>query len=227
MPCSTSSSRAFPRPARKPSPVAPVGVRAASSSRRSPTRSPGRISCFRVYGGTVGSDATLVNLRDKAKERLGGLMMLQGKEHEKADAFVAGRHRRGREAQGRQTGDVLADSERDFDVQPLDFPEPVMTFAVTPKTKGDDDKVAQALRRLHEEDPTLQLRRDPQTGEQLLSGMSQVHVEVAVGRLRAASASRSTCTSRASRTSRRSRRRRARRAATRSRPAAAASSATA
>ena len=55
-----------------------------------------------------------------------------------------------------------------------------MSFAVTPKTKGDEDKVAQALRRLHEEDPTLQLRRDPQTGEQLLSGMSQVHVEVAV-----------------------------------------------
>jgi elongation factor G len=60
----------------------------------------------------------------------------------------------------------------------------VMSFAVTPKTKGDEDKVAQALRRLHEEDPTLQLRRDPQTGEQLLSGMSQVHVEVAVGRLK-------------------------------------------
>ena len=59
-----------------------------------------------------------------------------------------------------------------------------MSFAVTPKTKGDEDKVAQALRRLHEEDPTLQLRRDPQTGEQLLSGMSQVHVEVAVGRLK-------------------------------------------
>ena len=59
-----------------------------------------------------------------------------------------------------------------------------MSFAVTPKTKGDEDKVAQALRRLHEEDPTLQLRRDPQTGEQLLSGMSQVHVEVAVARLK-------------------------------------------
>src|SRR5262249_45364348 len=83
-----------------------------------------------------------------------------------------------------QTGDVLVDAERDVEVPKLDFPEPVMSFAVTPKTKGDEDKVAQALRRLHEEDPTLQLRRAPQTGEELLSGMSQVHVEVAVGRLK-------------------------------------------
>src|SRR6266536_6512577 len=59
-----------------------------------------------------------------------------------------------------------------------------MSFAVTPKTKGDEDKVAQGLRRLHEEDPTLQLRRDSQTGEQLLSGLSQMHVEVAVSRLK-------------------------------------------
>ena len=65
-----------------------------------------------------------------------------------------------------QTGDVLADAELDdSSCRSSTFPEPVMSFAVTPKTKGDEDKVAQALRRLHEEDPTLQLRRDPQTGE--------------------------------------------------------------
>ena len=103
-----------------------------------------------------------------------------------------------------------------------------MSFAVTPKAKGDEEKVATSLRRLAEEDPTLVLRRDPQTGEQLLSGMSQMHVEVAVDRLQAAaSASTSSCTSRACRTWRRSARRRARGTATRSRPAAAASSATA
>jgi elongation factor G len=144
----------------------------------------GRISLFRVYGGTVAADSTLVNLRDKAKERLGGLMMLQGKEHEKADAFVDGDIGAVAKLKDVQTGDLLADSERDIELPRLEFPEPVMSFAVTPKTKGDEDKVAQALRRLHEEDPTLQLRRDPQTGEQLLSGMSQVHVEVAVSRLK-------------------------------------------
>jgi elongation factor G len=144
----------------------------------------GRISAFRIYGGTVAADSTLVNLRDKAKERLGGLMLLQGKDHEKADEFVDGDIGAVAKLKDVQTGDVLADAERDLELPRLDFPEPVMSFAVTPKTKGDEDKVAQALRRLHEEDPTLQLRRDPQTGEQLLSGMSQVHVEVAVARLR-------------------------------------------
>ena len=81
-----------------------------------------------------------------------------------------------------QTGDVLVDAEHDLEPPALGFPEPVMSFAVTAKTKGDEDKVAQALRRLSEEDPTLRLSRDSQTGEELLSGMSQVHVEVAVER---------------------------------------------
>ena len=82
-----------------------------------------------------------------------------------------------------QTGDVLLEADKQFELPKIDFPEPVMSFAVTPKSKGDEEKVATSLRRLHEEDPTLILRRDPQTGEQLLSGMSQVHVEVAVERL--------------------------------------------
>jgi elongation factor G len=82
------------------------------------------------------------------------------------------------------TGDLLLDAENDVALPEIGFPEPVMSFAITPKAKGDEEKVAQALRRLSEEDPTLQLRRDPQTGEQLLSGLSQMHVEVAVARLK-------------------------------------------
>ncbi len=81
------------------------------------------------------------------------------------------------------TGDLLLDAERDIEPPKLDFPEPVMSFAITPKAKGDEEKVGTSLRRLAEEDPTLVLRRDQQTGEQLLSGMSQIHVEVAVERL--------------------------------------------
>src|SRR5581483_9496929 len=139
-------------------------------------------SCFRVFSGTVSPDSNLVNVRDHAKERLGALMMLQGKEHEKADGFGPGDIGAVAKLKDVQTGDLLVDAERDVEVPTLEFPEPVMSFAVTPKTKGDEDKVAQALRRLGEEDPTLQLRRDPQTGEQLLSGMSQMPVEVAVER---------------------------------------------
>ena len=103
-----------PSPARK---AHDASTRAAaprrSSSRRSPTRSPGRINVFRVYGGTIAADSTLVNLRDKAKERLGGLMVLQGKEHEKADAFVDGDIGAVAKLKDVQTGDLLADSERD------------------------------------------------------------------------------------------------------------------
>jgi elongation factor G len=173
-----------PSPARKPSPIADGGGTTAFVFKTVADPFAGKINAFRVYGGAVSGDSTLVNLRDKAKERLGALMMLQGKDHDKADGFGPGDLGAVAKLKDVQTGDVLADSERELDVPQLDFPEPVMSFAVTPKTKGDEDKVAQALRRLHEEDPTLQLRRDPQTGEQLLSGMSQVHVEVAVGRLK-------------------------------------------
>src|SRR5439155_772953 len=74
------------------------------------------------------------------------------------------------------TGDVLLDHEEPVELPKIDFPEPVMSFAITPKAKGDEEKMAAGLRRLAEEDPTIQLRRDQQTGEQLLSGLSQMHV---------------------------------------------------
>src|SRR4029078_10950918 len=74
------------------------------------------------------------------------------------------------------------DVEVGVEPPPFGFPEPVMSFAVTPKIKGAEEKVATAIRRLAEEDPTLRLRRDPQTGEEILAGMSQMHVEVALER---------------------------------------------
>jgi elongation factor G len=77
----------------------------------------------------------------------------------------------------------LLDADKDVELPKIDFPEPVMSFAIAPKAKGDEEKLGSALRRLSEEDPTLVLRRDQQTGEQLLSGLSQMHVEVAVDRV--------------------------------------------
>ena len=173
-----------PSPARKGSRIETGGGAVAFVFKTVADPFAGKINAFRVYGGSIAADSTLVNLRDKAKERLGGLMSLQGKEHEKADAFVDGDIGAVAKLKDVQTGDLLAESERTIEGPRLEFAEPVMSFAVTPKTKGDEDKVAQALRRLHEEDPTLNLRRDAQTGEQLLSGMSQVHVEVAVSRMK-------------------------------------------
>jgi elongation factor G len=144
----------------------------------------GRINVFRVVAGKVGSDSNVVNSRSSSKERLGSLMLLQGKEHAAADSFDAGDIGAVAKLKDAMTGDFLLDSEREIAAAPIAFPEPVMSFAITPKAKGDEEKVATSLRRLSEEDPTLHLHRDEQTGEQLLSGMSQVHVEVAVDRLK-------------------------------------------
>ena len=144
----------------------------------------GRINVFRVISGEVSSDSTLANHRARGKERIGQLLTLQGKEHTQEPGFRAGDIGAVAKLKDTTTGDLLLDAEREVETPEIGFPEPVMSFAVTPKAKGDEEKVATALRRLSEEDPTLVIRRDPQTGEQLLSGLSQMHVEVAVERVR-------------------------------------------
>jgi elongation factor G len=142
----------------------------------------GRINLFRVLSGTVTAETTLVNLRTKGKERLGTLLELQGKEHKPALDFGEGDLGSVAKLKEANTGDLLADREVAVEAPDFGFPEPVMSFAVTPKAKGDEEKMATAIRRLAEEDPTLHLRRDQQTGEEILAGMSQMHVEVALQR---------------------------------------------
>ena len=142
----------------------------------------GRINVFRVLKGTVTPDATLVNLRGKGKERLGSLLQLQGKEHHPAQEFGEGDIGAVAKLKEAQTGDLLTDKEVEVELPDFGFPEPVMSFAITPKAKGDEEKVASAIRRLAEEDQTLRRRRDQQTGEEILSGMSQMHVEIALDR---------------------------------------------
>jgi elongation factor G len=144
----------------------------------------GRINLFRVLAGTVSADSTLVNHRTHTKERVGQLLTLQGKEHEQAQGFAAGDIGAVSKLKDTVTGDLLLADDRDVEVPPLEFPQPVMSFAITPKAKGDEEKMGTSLRRLAEEDPTLVMRRDQQTGEQLLAGLSQIHVEVAVDRLK-------------------------------------------
>jgi elongation factor G len=107
---------------------------------------------------------------------------VQGKEHKPALDFGEGDIGAVAKLKEAQTGDLLVDKEVAIEVPDFGFPEPVMSFAITPKAKGDEEKVATSIRRLSEEDPTLRLRRDQQTGEEILSGMSQMHVEVALER---------------------------------------------
>jgi elongation factor G len=143
----------------------------------------GRINLFRVLQGSVKPDQTLVDARTHAKERMGSLLFQQGKEHIPAQEFGPGDIGAVAKLKEVQTGDLLLDKEVEAtDIPEIGFPEPVMSFAVTPRSKGDEEKVATAIRRLAEEDPTLRLRRDQQTGEEILSGMSQMHVEVALER---------------------------------------------
>ena len=174
-----------PSPAKKGAPISIEGAAdAAFVFKTVADPFAGRINVFRVLSGRVGSDSTLANPRTHAKERVGQLLKLQGKEHEPAQEFGEGDLGAVSKLKDVMTGDLLLDSDREIELPSLDFPEPVMSFAITPKAKGDEEKVASSLRRLSEEDPTLNLRRDPQTGEQLLSGMTQMHVEVAVDRLK-------------------------------------------
>jgi elongation factor G len=144
----------------------------------------GRISCFRVLAGPITGDTTLVDPRTHAKERLGQILLLNGKDNEAVESLCVGDLGAVAKLKDVVTGDVLVDHEVPVEPPHIDFPEPVMSFAITPKAKGDEEKMAQGLRRLSEEDPTLSLRRDPQTAEQLLSGLTQMQVEVAVDRLR-------------------------------------------
>ncbi|HVD66482.1 MAG TPA: elongation factor G [Gaiellaceae bacterium] len=144
----------------------------------------GRINVFRVLSGQLGSDSNLVNPRTKGKERLGQMLLLQGKEHTPAEGLAAGDIGAVAKLKDVMTGDLLVEKDDGSEAPALEFPQPVMSFAITPKAKGDEEKMATALRRLAEEDPTLVLRRDEQTGEQLLAGLSQIHVEVAVDRLK-------------------------------------------
>src|SRR6266542_3533061 len=144
----------------------------------------GRINVFRVLHGTISSDTNLVNPRTHGKERIGAVLTLQGKEHTQTPDLSTGDIGAVAKLKDVATGDLLLDHEEPVELPEIGFPEPVMSFAVTPKAKGDEEKMATGLRRLAEEDPTIQLRRDPQTGEQLLSGLSQMHVEVAVARLK-------------------------------------------
>jgi elongation factor G len=144
----------------------------------------GRINLFRVYQGTMRPDTQVHNCRAHVKERIGQLLVPQGKEMGHADEFGPGDIGAVAKLKETHAGDVLAASDQDCALTMPALPAPVMAFAIEPKAKGDEDKVFTALRRLQEEDPTIDVHRDDQTGEQIVAGLSQIHVEVIVDRLR-------------------------------------------
>jgi len=144
----------------------------------------GRISLFRVYSGRLKSDSAVQNTSRDTAERLGSLLLLQGKTQTPVEEVGAGDIGAVAKLKETQTGDTLADKAAPIVYPKVELPEPATTFAIEPKTRGDEDKIAQALRRIQDEDPVLRVSTDPQTHELLLSGMGQLHVEVVVGKLR-------------------------------------------
>jgi elongation factor G len=144
----------------------------------------GRINLFKVCSGIVKHDSQLTNVRSHSKERIGQLLVPQGKEMGHADEFGAGDIGGVAKLKETHSGDVLADKSSTISFPPPNLPGAVMAFAIEAKAKGDDEKIGTALRRLQEEDPTIDFHRDPQTGEQIIAGLSQVHVEVIVDRMK-------------------------------------------
>jgi len=144
----------------------------------------GHVNVFRVFQGTVGSDSQMVIARDGHKERLGQLLKTMGKDNKPTDALVAGDIGAIAKLKEVVTGDTLCAEGHAMSFPAIDFPAPLMSFAITAKSKGEEDKVITALRRLREEDPMLEVHHDDQTGEMIVGGMSQVHVEVTVERMR-------------------------------------------
>lgn len=144
----------------------------------------GRINLFRVYQGVMRHDSQVLNTRAHAKERIGQLLGFRGRETQHVDEFGPGDIGAVAKLKETRAGDWLAARDEPIEMPAIELPAPVMAFAIEPKTKGDEDKVFTALRRLQEEDPTIDLHRDEQTGEQIVAGLSQVHVEVVIARLR-------------------------------------------
>ena len=144
----------------------------------------GRLSIFRVYSGTLKADTHVQNTSRDVDERVGSLFLLQGKNQTAVPEIQAGDLGAVAKLKETLTGETLCDKAHPIVFPPLVFPEPATTFAMEPKTRGDDDKISAALHRLMEEDPVIRVSRDEQTHEMLLSGMGQLHVEVVVAKLK-------------------------------------------
>jgi elongation factor G len=144
----------------------------------------GRVNLFRVYRGTLASDSQAFNVSRGQKERLGQLSQPLGKELRPSAELGAGDIGAVAKLKETRAGDVLCAGPEAVAFEPLDLPSPVMAFAYEPRSKGDEEKAAAAVRRLTEEDPTLDVHRDAQTSEQIIAGLTQIHVEVIVARMK-------------------------------------------
>ncbi len=143
----------------------------------------GKLTYFRVYSGTLEKGGQVLNPRTGSKERIGRVLEMHANDRQDLDAVYAGDIVAGIGLKNTKTGDTLCDPANPIVLEELEFPEPVIHVAVEPKTKADQDKMGKALAALSEEDPTFQVRTDEETGQTVISGMGELHLEVLIDRM--------------------------------------------
>ena len=144
----------------------------------------GHITMFRVFSGKIRPDAAVYNATKGTDERIGQLFSLRGKEHESVSEVPAGDIAAVAKLSHTTTGDTFSTKEDPVTLPALEMPEPLLAFAITPKTKGDEDKLSTALSRLREEDPTLRIERSDETHETVMYGMGEAHLDVQIERMK-------------------------------------------
>lgn len=144
----------------------------------------GKLSYLKVISGKVTTETPLVNMRTGNPERIGKVVTVRGKKQEEAQALVAGDIGAVPKLQGTGTGDTLCSPARKVVLEGVDYPAPTLSMAIVPKNKGDEDKIAQGILRLLEEDPTLRFVNDPETRQMILTGLGEQHLDVVVSKLK-------------------------------------------
>ncbi len=143
----------------------------------------GKLTYFRVYSGTLEAGSYVYNSTKDRKERVGRILQMHANHREDKDAVFSGDIVAAIGLKGTTTGDTLSDPNAPIVLEAIEFPEPVIHVAVEPKTKSDQDKLSKALMALSEEDPTFQVRTDEETGQTVISGQGELHLEVIVDRM--------------------------------------------
>ncbi|HET6947192.1 MAG TPA: elongation factor G [bacterium] len=144
----------------------------------------GKLSYFRVYSGTLRSDLPLINSNKGKPERIGQVYFIRGKQQEATSQIGAGDIGAVAKLAETGTGDTLCGKEATLVLPPIAFPQPAISMAIEPKSKGDEDKMGSSLQRLAEEDPTFRVHRDPELKQTVISGMGESHLEIMADRLR-------------------------------------------
>ncbi|WP_420610987.1 elongation factor G [Candidatus Poriferisodalis sp.] len=143
----------------------------------------GKLTYFRVYSGKFERGGQVLNTTTGNRERIGRILQMHANNREDRDDIGTGDIVAGIGLKNTRTGDTLCDSSKPIVLEQLDFPDPVVHVAVEPKSKGDQDKLGKALTALSEEDPTFQVKTDDETGQTVISGMGELHLEVLVDRM--------------------------------------------